>query len=219
MRLVLLGPPGAGKGTQAKVLSQKLNLAHLSTGDMFRQAVKKNDETGRKLASFMQQGLLVPDEMVNHVVAERLKDKNSHQGNFILDGYPRTRPQAEVLDKFLIDNKIPLDIVIYMETSQGTVIERLTGRRVCEKCGFNYHIKNIKPKKDGICDTCGGKLIQRKDDNKETVLKRIKIYNEQTAELIGYYKNKGILSTVSGDLEVDKLYKVLYKLFDEKGLL
>ncbi len=218
MRLVLLGPPGAGKGTQAKVLSQKLNLAHLSTGEMFRQAVKKNDETGNKLASFMQQGLLVPDEMVNHVVAERLKDKNI-QDDFILDGYPRTYQQAQVLDKFLIDNKIPLDIVVYMETSQDTIIERLTGRRVCEKCGFNYHIKNIRPKKDGICDACSGKLIQRKDDNKETVLKRIKVYNEQTAELIGYYKDKGILSTVSGNLEVDKLYKVLYKLFDEKGLL
>ncbi len=218
MRLVLLGPPGAGKGTQANVLSQKLNLVHLSTGDIFRETAKGQSETGKKLSGYMQRGQLVPDEMVNQVIIEKLKDK-SLRDRFVLDGYPRTKPQAAVLDKFLKINKIPLDIVIYMQASNEIIISRLTGRRVCEKCGFNYHIKNIKPKREGICDICGGKLIQREDDKKKTVLKRIEVYNKQTKELIDYYRAQGLLHTVSGDLEVDKLYKVLYKLFKEKGLL
>ena len=218
MRLVLLGPPGAGKGTQAKVLSQNLNLVHLSTGDMFREAAKGKGEAGKKLAEYMQRGELVPDETVNRIVIEKLKDENI-QGRFILDGYPRTKLQAAVLDKFLKTNKISLDIVIYMQASSEIIIARLTGRRVCEKCGFNYHIKNIKPKNEGICDICGARLIQRNDDKEETVLKRIKVYNQQTAELIDYYKNQGLLHTVSGDLEAKRLYEVLYKLFDERGLL
>ncbi len=218
MRLVLLGPPGAGKGTQAKVLSQKLNLAHLSTGDIFRVAARKNNKIGKELSSYMQQGKLVPDEMVNHVIIERLKDKNV-QGRFILDGYPRTKLQAMVLDKFLNDNKIPLDVVIYMQAKEETIIARLTGRRVCSKCGTNYHLKNVRPRKEGICDTCGEALMQRKDDEKETVLKRIKVYNQQTAELIDYYRNKDLLHTVSGDLEVDKLYDCIYKFFVHQGLV
>lgn len=218
MRLVLLGPPGAGKGTQAKVLSQELNLIHLSTGDIFREAAKKEDEIGKSLSGYMQRGQLVPDEMVNKIVIEKLKDK-SIQEKFILDGYPRTKPQAVALDEFLVKNKIPLDMVIYMQTSEQVVIARLTGRRVCGKCGANYHIKNIRPKKDEICDTCGGRLMQRDDDKEKTVLKRIKVYNQQTKELTDYYKNKKLLHTVSGDLEVDKLYDVLYQLFGQRGLL
>ena len=218
MRLVLLGPPGAGKGTQAKVLSQNLGLIHLSTGNIFREAAKKQDELGNQLADFMQRGELVPNDIVNKIVMEKLKDKDL-QDRFILDGYPRTGRQAAVLDEFLEKNNIPLDIVIYMQTSKEVAIERLTGRRVCEKCGMNYHVKNIKPKKPGVCDTCNVNLIQREDDNEETVLKRFDIYHEQTSELISYYKEKGILETVSGDLQVNKLYKVLNTLFEQKGLL
>ncbi len=218
MRLILLGPPGAGKGTQAKVLSQKLNLVHLSTGDIFRESAKRSDEIGQRLAGYMQRGQLVPDEIVNQIVIKKLKDKRI-QNRFILDGYPRTKAQATVLDEFLAINKIPLDIVVYMQTSEQVIIGRLTGRRICEKCGANYHIKNIPPKKDGICDICRGRLIQRDDDKKETVLKRIKVYNQQTAGLIDYYKNKGFLHTVSGDLEVDKLYKILHELFNQEGLI
>ncbi len=218
MRLILLGPPGAGKGTQAKVLSQKLNLVHLSTGDIFRESAKGSDEIGQRLAGYMQRGQLVPDEIVNQIVIEKLKDKRI-QNRFILDGYPRTKAQATSLDEFLAINKIPLDIVVYMQTSEQVIIDRLTGRRICEKCGANYHIKNILPKKEGICDICGGRLIQRDDDKKETVLKRIKVYNQQTAGLIDYYKNKGFLHTVSGDLEVDKLYKILHELFNQEGLV
>ncbi|UCH12797.1 MAG: adenylate kinase [Candidatus Omnitrophota bacterium] len=218
MRLILLGPPGAGKGTQAKVLSQKLNLVHLSTGDIFRESAKRPDEIGQRLTGYMQRGQLVPDEIVNQIVIEKLKDKRI-QNRFILDGYPRTKTQATSLDEFLAINKIPLDMVVYMQTSEQVIIDRLTGRRICGKCGANYHIKNILPKKDGICDICGGRLIQRDDDKKETVLKRIKVYNQQTAGLIDYYKNKGFLHTVSGDLEVDRLYKILHELFNEEGLI
>ncbi|MFH0732066.1 MAG: adenylate kinase [Candidatus Omnitrophota bacterium] len=218
MRLILLGPPGAGKGTQAKVLSQNLNLAHLSTGDIFREAAKKNDAIGKELSNYMQKGQLVPDETVNQAVFERLKDKKI-QGAFILDGYPRTRLQAVALDKFLKGSKIPIDIVIYMETTEDTVVSRLTGRRVCFECSAIYHLKNMPPKKENVCDKCGKPLMQRDDDKKETVLKRLKVYKQQTAELIDYYKEKGILETVSGDMEVDKLYRVLNKLFDKKGLL
>jgi adenylate kinase len=218
MRLILLGPPGAGKGTQARVLSQNLKLAHLSTGDIFREAVKNKDKIGQRLAEYMQKGRLVPDMIVNQIVTEKLKGKDI-QDKFILDGYPRTRPQAVALDEFLIDNGIPLDAVIYMKAPQKVIIERLTGRRVCEKCGFNYHIKNIPPKKEGICDQCGGRLIQRDDDKKQTVLKRLKVYERQTAELIDYYEKQGILHSVRGDLEVDKLYALLYKFFKEKGIV
>lgn len=218
MRMLLLGPPGAGKGTQARVLSQNLNLAHLSTGDIFREAAKRQDEIGRKLTEYMNKGQLVPDEIVNQAVVEKLKDK-SIQDRFILDGYPRTEDQAVALDEFLAANKIPLDLVIYMQASEKVIIERLTGRLVCEKCAANFHIKNIPPEKDGICDKCGARLLQREDDKEETVRKRLKVYEQQTAGLINYYKKQGILNTVSADLQVDKLYKVLYELFKQKRLI
>ncbi|HEO63985.1 MAG TPA: adenylate kinase [Candidatus Omnitrophica bacterium] len=218
MRLVLLGPPGAGKGTQAKVLSQDLNIPHISTGDIFRDTVKENTPLGRELAGYMQKGVLVPDDIVNRAVFERLK-KEDASGGFILDGYPRTKPQAAVFDEMLKKSGMSLDIVIYMETSKNIIVKRLTGRRICSKCGANYHITNIPPKKEGVCDACGGKLIQRDDDSEQTVLKRIKIYNEQTAGLIDYYQDKGLLCKVSGDLEVDKLNRVLNEFFVKEGLL
>ncbi|MBN1405621.1 MAG: adenylate kinase [Candidatus Omnitrophica bacterium] len=217
MRIVLLGPPGAGKGTQAKVLSNNLKLAHLSTGDMFRDAVKSGSVAGKKLSEYMQQGLLVPDETVNEIITQKLKDE-SIQNNFVLDGYPRTLPQAVELDKFLKSNKIPLDYVIYMQASEDVVISRLTGRRVCEKCGYNYHIKNIPPKKSGICDYDGAELYQRKDDEEETVRRRWKVYSEQTALLIDYYAGKAILREVDGDLDVDALNKYLNALFQNENL-
>lgn len=218
MRLVLLGPPGAGKGTQANVLSQNLNLIHLSTGNIFRETAKKQDELGKTLSECMQKGILVPDELVNQIVIKRLEDK-SIQDKFILDGYPRTKQQAMVLDEFLISNSITLNMVVYMKCSKDVIVERLTGRRVCSSCGLNYHIKNIPPKINGICDKDGARLIQRKDDEKETVLKRIEIYNQKTSELIDYYKEKELLYTVSGNMDARELFKELYKLFDEKRLL
>ena len=219
MKLVLLGPPGAGKGTQAKVLSNNLKLPHISTGDIFREAKSSGSELGKQLADYMSKGLLVPDDIVNRIVMERLKKDDIREKGFILDGYPRTKQQAAALDEELDKAGIRLDIVLYMKASKKIILERLTGRRVCKACGAIFHIKNIKPKKEGICDFCNGELYQRDDDKEETVLKRLKVYEDQTRELIDYYKDKKLLSTVSGDLDVRQLYDVLYELFGKKRLV
>ncbi|MFC1808412.1 adenylate kinase [Candidatus Omnitrophota bacterium] len=219
MRLVLLGPPGAGKGTQAKVLSNKLNLPHISTGDIFRETKKSGSELGKKLGEYMDSGALVPDDIVNEIVTERLSKDDIRDSGFILDGYPRTSKQAEALDKGLESIGLDLNFVIYMKTSKDTILARLTGRRICKACGSIFHIKNIPPKKENVCDYCEGGLYQRDDDKEDTVLKRLKVYDEQTRELIDYYKEKNTLKTVSGDLDVRQLYDVLFELFGREGLL
>ena len=219
MRLVLLGPPGAGKGTQSKVISDKLSLIHISTGDIFRQAAKSGDELGKKLADYMNSGALVPDEMVNQIVAKRLSQDDVKDSGFILDGYPRTSDQAEALDVALNEIGIHLDMVVYMKTSKDIIISRLTGRRICTKCGSIFHMQNIAPKVPGVCDYCGGELYQRDDDKEETVLKRLQVYEDQTKELIDYYGNNDVLKTVSGDLDVRQLYDVLYELFGNERLI
>lgn len=219
MRLVLLGPPGAGKGTQAKVLSNNLHIPHLSTGDIFREVKESGSELGKKLDGYMEQGVLVPDEIVNQIVIEGLNRDDVKEAGFILDGYPRTRPQAEVLDRALGGMGVNLDLVIYMKTSKKRILSRLTGRRVCRRCGRIFHLKNIPPKKEGRCDFCQGELYLREDDKEETVIKRLEVYQKQTQELIDYYTKKQILKTVSGDLEVRQLYDVLYELFGKEGLL
>ncbi len=219
MRLVLLGPPGAGKGTQAKVLSGKLSLVHISTGDMFRQASKSGKELGRKLADYMNRGVLVPDEVVNQIVIERLSEADVKDTGFILDGYPRTKEQARVLDEALNDMGMHLDVVVYMKTSKKVILSRLTGRRICRQCGSIFHVQNIAPKVPGICDYCDGELYQRDDDKEDTVLKRLQVYQDQTKELIDYYTKNDVLKTVSGDLEVRQLYDVLYELFGSERLI
>lgn len=219
MRLVLLGPPGAGKGTQAKVLSNNLHIPHISTGDIFREVKESGSELGKKLDGYMEQGVLVPDEIVNQIVIEGLNRDDVKEAGFILDGYPRTRPQAEVLDRALGGMGVNLDLVIYMKTSKKRILSRLTGRRVCRRCGRIFHLKNIPPKKEGRCDFCQGELYLREDDKEETVIKRLEVYQKQTQELIDYYTKKQILKTVSGDLEVRQLYDVLYELFGKEGLL
>ena len=212
MKIVLLGPPGAGKGTQSVVLSKKYKMPHISTGDILREAVKAQLPLGIKAKSFMDKGELVPDEIVTGIVIERLKKPDAQKG-YILDGFPRTLKQAEDLDVALNAMSSGIDMVVYFETSAKTAVERLSGRRVCKSCGFNYHIKNIPPKKEGVCDKCGGALFQRPDDNEKTVLNRLKVYEDQTKPLIAYYTNKGILEKVSGDLGVEELFKVLSKIF------
>ena len=219
MRLVLLGPPGAGKGTQAKVLSNKLHLPHISTGDIFRGAKASGTELGNKLADYMNRGVLVPDDMVNQIVADRLKKDDIKDAGFILDGYPRTSAQAESLDSALNEAGIKLDLVVYMKTTKNTIISRLTGRRVCKECGSIFHTTNIPSKKEGVCDFCGGELYQRDDDKEATVLKRLEVYEGQTKELIDYYSKTDSLKTVSGDLDVRELYDVLYELFGKEGLI
>ena len=205
MRIVLLGPPGAGKGTQAVMLSEKNGFPHLSTGDILRENVKNNTDIGKKAKAFMEKGELVPDDIVIEMMLDTIK-RAMGKNDFILDGFPRTIYQAKKLDKELDKLKLPIEMVIYFKTSLNTVIFRLTGRRLCSKCGANYHIVNMPPKKQGMCDKCGAELYQRKDDSEETIKKRLEVYNSQTKELIDYYKEQGILKEVSGDLEANKVY-------------
>lgn len=218
MKLILLGPPGAGKGTQAAVLSKRYAIPHISTGDILRQAIKNDLPLGRQAKAFMEKGELVPDEIVTGIVIDRLKMDDAKKG-FILDGYPRTIKQASDLDAALKGEAISIDMVLYFDTSVKVAVERLSGRRVCKGCGFNYHITNIPPKKEGICDRCAAQLFQRPDDKEETVRNRLKVYEVQTRPLVDYYTKKAILKEVSGDMNVDGLFKVLSKVFADAKLV
>ncbi len=218
MRLVLLGPPGAGKGTQAGVLCKNYSLMHLSTGDLLREAVKNNTPEGVQANSYMDKGELVPDEIVAGMITEKLKKEDVNAG-FILDGFPRTKNQAEILEAALNELRLPLDMVVYFDTSEETILKRLTGRRICRACGKIFHITNIPPKKEGVCDACGGELYQRNDDKEETIKNRIEVYNKQTSNLIDYYQQKKILNKASGDLGVDELFAVLKNTFERSGLI
>ena len=217
MKLVLLGPPGAGKGTQSKVLSRKYGVPHISTGDILRSAVKEGLPLGMKAKAFMDKGELVPDEVVTGIVADRLKKDDTKSG-FVLDGFPRTVRQAQDLDLALKASGSVLDMVIYFDTSPKVAIERLSGRRVCKACGAIYHVKNMPPKKGGTCDKCSGELVQRPDDREETVLNRLRVYEAETKPLIEYYSKRGCLKKVSGNLGVDELFKVLSGLFCDARL-
>ena len=216
--MVLLGPPGAGKGTQAKVLSDELSIHHISTGDLLRETVRKNSALGKEAKGYMVKGELVPDRLVIAIVKETLQNKGLENG-FILDGFPRTLQQAEMLDETLENINKKLDIVIYFKTSLEKSISRLSGRRVCKGCGANFHVKNIPSKKEGICDYCGSELYQRKDDEVDTIKRRWSVYDEDTAPLINYYEKKKILKEVSGDLDVSELNKVLIALFQKESLI
>lgn len=217
MKLVLLGPPGAGKGTQGVVLSKSYKVAHISTGDILREAVKNGTDMGKRAKAYMDKGELVPDEVVTGIVVDRLKQKDTRRG-YILDGFPRTLKQAEDLDAELTKISSNIDMVLYFEIPESIAIERLTGRRVCKKCGANYHIKNIPPKVEGVCDHCGAELFQRPDDRIETVKNRLKVYEAQTQPLIQYYTKKNILKKVSGALDVQDLFKVLSQIFSDAKL-
>jgi adenylate kinase len=218
MRLVLLGPPGAGKGTQATVLCKNFNLLHISTGDLLRQAVKDNTAIGQEVKVYMDKGELVPDEVVTRIITQRLNTQNINAG-FILDGFPRTKKQAERLDEALNILNMPLDMVIYFQTKEETILKRLTGRRICHNCGRIVHIVNMPARKEGICDSCSGELYQRKDDREETIKNRIEVYNKQTKDLIDYYQAKNLLKKVSGDLDVNDLFSYLEKDFKVSGLI
>lgn len=218
MKLVLLGPPGAGKGTQAGVLCKEYNLLHMSTGDLLREAVKNNTDQGIKAKSYMDRGDLVPDEIVAAMITDKLKTVDTSAG-FMLDGFPRTKKQAEILDDALTALDLTLDMVVYFETSEETILKRLTGRRICRACGAIYHVTNIPSKKEGICDSCQGELYQRSDDKEETIKNRIDVYNSQTKELIDYYQQKNLLQKASGDMNVDELFSVLKGIFKKSGLI
>ena len=205
MKVVMLGAPGAGKGTQAKMIATKYNVPHISTGDIFRANIKEGTELGKKAKSYMDQGLLVPDELVVDLVVDRLQQEDCKDG-YILDGFPRTIPQAEALDAALSKLDTKLDVALDIDVADDFIVKRMGGRRACLGCGATYHIVNIPPKKEGICDTCGAELVLRDDDKPETVEKRLLVYHEQTQPLIDYYKNSGILVTLDGTKDMNEVF-------------
>jgi len=208
MRLVLLGPPGVGKGTQASNIVEKYNIPHISTGDIFRANIKEGTELGKTAKEYMDKGLLVPDEIVVSIVKDRISQKDCENG-FLLDGFPRTVEQGKALDEELSNMGIKLDKVVNIEASEDVLIERITGRRICKQCGATYHVKNKPPKVDGICDIDGGTLYQREDDKVETVATRIQVYQKQTQPLIDYYKNKGLLLEINGTRAIEDIFNTI----------
>lgn len=204
--MVMLGPPGAGKGTQAVKVARRYQIPHISTGDIFRAAIKEGAELGRKAKKYLDSGELVPDSVVTDIVAERIKKDDCAKG-FLLDGFPRTVPQAEALDKILSEDGCPLTAVVDLQVDREALIDRLTARRTCSECGENYNLISKPPKKDGVCDKCGGKLYQRDDDTRETIENRLSVYEKQTAPLIDYYKNSERLVSVSGEGTMDEVFQ------------
>ena len=210
MNIIMLGAPGAGKGTQAAVLCEHFGIPTISTGNMIREALKNGTEMGLKAKSYMDDGKLVPDEVVIGIVKERLSEDDCKKG-FILDGFPRTIPQAEALDNMGVDIKY----VINIDVPDESIIKRMSGRRVCENCGRPYHIESLKPQKDGVCDDCGGTLVQRKDDHPDTVLARLDVYHKETEPLADYYKKQGKLVNVAGQNTVADTTAAILKAIGE----
>ena len=206
MKIIMLGAPGAGKGTQAKKIAEKCGIPHISTGDIFRANIKNGTELGKKSKTYMDQGLLVPDELVCDLVVDRIQQDDCKKG-YILDGFPRTIPQAESLDKALQAIGEKMDYAIDVEVPDENIVKRMGGRRACVGCGATYHLVYAPTKKEGICDVCGGELILRDDDKPETVQKRLGVYHEQTQPLIDYYKNQGILREVDGSVDMEDVFK------------
>ncbi|MBM7615282.1 adenylate kinase [Alkaliphilus hydrothermalis] len=206
MRIILLGPPGAGKGTQATSIADEFNIPHISTGDIFRYNIKEGTELGKKAKSYMDQGLLVPDEVVVEIVEDRIKQEDCLNG-FLLDGFPRTVPQAEALDRVMEKMSVALDNVINIQVDKSVLVERAVGRRICKSCGATYHIKFNPPSKEEQCDKCGGNLYQRDDDNEATVTRRIDVYLNETMPLIEYYSNRGKLTAIDGQQHIDKVFE------------
>jgi adenylate kinase len=198
VRVAFLGPPGAGKGTQARDLAQEWRVLHLATGDMLREAVAAGSPLGREAKGYMDQGALVPDDVIIRMMGERLGKADAARG-FILDGFPRTIAQADALAKLLKDLGQSLDTVVYFDVSEPELLRRLTGRRVCRACGHTYHLVSSPPKRAGVCDACGGELYQRDDDTEATVRKRLEVYQRQTAPLLDYYRQRNLLATVTGE--------------------
>lgn len=219
MRLVLLGPPGAGKGTQANLLKKTLSLAHISTGDILREEMSKATKLGQEVKKFVETGALVPDKVVTKIIENRLTGDKQFEGGYMLDGFPRTRRQAEDLDKIVSKVKRPIDYAVYFDATLPVIIQRLTGRRVCKKCGDLYHATNRPPKKAGICDTCGGELYQRADDNEATIKTRMDVYLKSTAPIIDYYQNQKKLITVDANKDDISVKKHLMGVFVKDGKL
>ena len=214
MKIIMLGAPGAGKGTQAKQIAAKYSIPHISTGDIFRANIKEGTELGKKAKTYMDQGLLVPDELVVDLVVDRVNQEDCSRG-YVLDGFPRTIPQAEALDKALAAQGQKMDYAIDVDVPDQNIVQRMGGRRACVGCGATYHLVYAAPKKEGICDTCGAELILRDDDKPETVEKRLGVYHEQTQPLIDYYTNAGILKTVDGTVAMEEVFEAIVSILGE----
>lgn len=206
LKIILLGPPGAGKGTQAKLITEKYSIPHISTGDIFRKNISEKTPLGIEAKRYMDNGQLVPDEVTIGIVNDRLS-MNDCENGFLLDGFPRTVKQAEALDSFLNSNDQKIDTALLIDVPKEFILERMTGRRVCSACGASYHIKFNTPKVENKCDVCGGPLVQRKDDTEETVKERLDVYDRQTQPLIQYYKEKNILAKVDGTEEIGMVFE------------
>ena len=214
MKIIMLGAPGAGKGTQAKKIAEKYSIPHISTGDIFRANIKNGTELGQKAKTYMDQGLLVPDELVVDLVVDRVNQDDCVNG-YVLDGFPRTIPQAEALDKALKELGQKIDYAINVDVPDENIIKRMSGRRACVTCGATYHIVHIPPKKEGVCDTCGSELILRDDDKPETVKNRLDVYHKQTQPLIDFYTEKGVLRSVDGTVDMKDVFAAIVAILEK----
>lgn len=211
MKIIMLGAPGAGKGTQAKKIAEKYGIPHISTGDIFRANIKQGTELGKKAKTYMDQGLLVPDELTVDLVIDRIQQEDAKNG-YILDGFPRNIPQAQCLDEALAKLNDKIDYAINVEVPDENIINRMGGRRACVGCGATYHVEYNPPKTEGICDICGEKLILRDDDKPETVKKRLNVYHEQTQPLIDYYSKAGVMKEVDGTVDMDDVFAAIVQI-------
>ena len=214
MKIIMLGAPGAGKGTQAKKIAEKYGIPHISTGDIFRANIKNQTELGMKAKAFMDQGALVPDELTLELIMDRFTNDDCKNG-YVLDGFPRTIPQAEALTKALADKQDAVDYAINVDVPDEAIVTRMSGRRACLACGGTYHIKFNPTKAEGICDACGGELVLRNDDKPETVQKRLDVYHEQTQPLIDYYQTQNILKEVDGTLPLDEVFQAIIAILED----
>ena len=211
MKIVMLGAPGAGKGTQAKMIAEKYTIPHISTGDIFRANIKEGTPLGLEAKSYMDQGKLVPDELTVKILLDRVA-KDDCKNGYVLDGFPRTIPQANVLKEALEKQNDKIDYAINVDVPDENIVRRMSGRRACVTCGATYHIEHVPPKKEGICDKCGSELILRDDDKPDTVLNRLKVYHDQTQPLIDFYNNEGILKEVDGTIDVKDVFESIVKI-------
>ncbi len=216
MRIVLLGPPGSGKGTQATAIQERWGLPHISSGDLLREHVKNDTELGRRARPYMERGDLVPDSLIIDMMVERLSQPDAQQG-YVLDGFPRTVAQAEALDARLAQLGQKLDAVIYLDVPETEILRRLSGRRICPNCSAIYQLDTMPPKQEGICDKCGTALIQRADEQPEVILNRLRVYEAQTAPLLAYYQAQGRLHRVDGTIGVDNVIKEIARILKEAG--
>ena len=211
MKIVMLGAPGAGKGTQAKMIAEKYTIPHISTGDIFRANIKEGTPLGLEAKSYMDQGKLVPDELTVKILLDRVS-KDDCKNGYVLDGFPRTIPQANVLKEALAKQNDKIDFAINVDVPDENIVRRMSGRRACVTCGATYHIEHVPPKAEGICDKCGSALILRDDDKPDTVLNRLKVYHDQTQPLIDFYNNEGILKEVDGTIDVKDVFESITKI-------